>query len=495
MSAHQSFDHQLDVDVPAADSVFIGGEWRAATSTDTLPVIDPATEQLLTRVAKPSIADADAAVSAARDAFDRGPWPRMSPDERIDVVQRFCHAIESRLDQIVRAVVLESGVTLAYSQVLGAGAAPAAWNASLDAARKLPWESRDGGVVLRREPVGTVLAVLTYNGPVSLVGMKVVPALLAGCPVIVKHAPESQLSAHLIADAALEAGFPTGVLSFLPAETDVTQHLVSHPGIDMVTVTGSQAIARDVVARTSQRLARTALELGGKSPAIVGEDTDVAEVMATLGDGATAGTGQVCVLLSRVLVPRSRYDEFADAFIEFLASRRLGDPFSADTDLGPLSVERARDRTEKYVEVAIADGAKLAVGGKRPSHLPRGYYFEPTLFTDVRNDMRIAQEEVFGPITTLIAYDDIEDAIRIANDTDYGLAASVYMRDPEEAADVARRIRSGTVAINQAGMSLNHAFGGVKQSGWGRECGPEGILEFTDIKQMLLPSGGSFLSA
>lgn len=494
MTTIGTFSHQLDLEIPAPNSVLIGGEWQSADDV-TLQVLDPATEQILAAVARPTTQHADAAVAAARAAFDEGPWPRLAADERIAIVEQFCKAMESRMDDIVRAVTLESGVTIGYSQVLGHGAAVGAWNASIEAARTTAWETDDGQVTLRREPVGTVMAILTYNGPISLIGMKVIPALLAGCPVIVKHAPESQLSGHIIADAAREAGFPPGVISFLPAETDVTQYLVGHLGVDMVAVTGSQPIARDIVQRTSQRLARTALELGGKSPAIITEDADLDAVMATLGDGATAGTGQVCVSLSRILAPRSRYREVRDAFVDFLAARRIGDPLSTETDIGPLSVERARARTENYVQIALKEGATVAYGGKRPEGVDKGFYYEPTLFTDVDNRMRIAQEEVFGPVTVLIPYDGIDDAVSIANDTLYGLAASVYASDVAQAADIARRIRSGTVAINQAGMSLNHAFGGVKQSGWGRECGPDGILEFTDVKQMLLPSGGSFLNA
>lgn len=489
------FEHVLDIDIPGADQVFVAGQWRAATTDDTIDVIDPATEQTLIRVARPTIDDADHAVAAARRAFDRGPWPRMSPDERTATVARFCAALEADIDRLNRATVFESGVTLAYAQTLNQGAAVGAWNAALAAAATLPWETRDGGVILRREPVGTVLAVLTNNGPVSLIGMKVVPALLSGSTVIVKHAPESQLTAHVIADAAARAGFPEGVISFLPAETDVTQYLVSHPGVDMVTLTGSQAIARDVLHRTSDRLARTVFELGGKSPAIIGEDADLNAVMTTLGDGATAGMGQVCVLLSRILVPESRYTEATEALVDFYTNLTLGDPFDPNVDRGPLSVHRAVERTEAHVARALADGATLACGGKRPDHLPRGYFYEPTLLTGVDNQMSIARNEVFGPVTVLLPYRTIDEAVDIANDSDYGLAASVYTSDTDEAIAIARRIRSGSVGINVAGMSLNHAFGGVKQSGWGRECGPEGILEFTDIKQMLLPDGGSFLQA
>lgn len=495
MTAQSPSMSKLDIDVPGLNEVFIGGEWRRSSGDATWNVVSPSTEDIVAVVALPTEADADAAVAAARNAFDHGPWPRMTPAERIEHVTRFCEQMEQRLDDLNRAWAYEVGAPVKFGAILNNGAAVMAWHAALNAAKDLQWEEDRGDAIVRREPVGAVLAILTYNGTVSLIGMKVVPALLAGCPVVVKHPPECQLSARIIADAARAAGLPEGVLSFLPADTPVTQYLVSHPGIDMVTLTGSQAIARDVVQRTSTRLARTALELGGKSPAIIGEDADLDSVMQTLGEGATAFGGQVCVLLSRVLVPRARYGEVTAAFQSFMSTLRTGDPFDPETDRGPLAVERARARTEAYVAGAIAEGATVAFGGRRPARLPRGYYYEPTLLTNVTNDMTVAREEVFGPVTALIPYDGMEHAIELANDTIYGLAASIYTSSLEESLAVARRLRSGTVGVNLAGMSLTQPFGGVKQSGWGRECGPEGIFEFTDIKQMLLPGGGSFLEA
>lgn len=346
----------------------------------------------------------------------------------------------------------------------------------------------------RREPTGTVLAILTNNGPTVLIGMKVVPALLAGCTVVVKHAPESQLSAHIIAEAARVAELPRGVISFIPADIEVTQYLVSHDGIDMVTVTGSQAIATDIVQRTSGRLARTALELGGKSPAILGEDVDLATIVPNLAEGAQAFNGQVCVALSRILVPTSRYRETVDAFAAYFNALTLGDPFDPASDRGPLAVARALTRVEGFVTGAIEAGATVACGGRRPSHLEKGYFYEPTVLSDVTADMTVARDEVFGPVTVLIPYDGIDQAVDIANDTDYGLAAAVFTQDDDVAMQVARGVRAGSVGVNVAGMSLAQPFGGVKKSGWGRECGPEGILEFTDIKQMLLPTGKSYLA-
>jgi acyl-CoA reductase-like NAD-dependent aldehyde dehydrogenase len=279
----------------------------------------------------------------------------------------------------------------------------------------------------------------------------------------------------------------------LPAGTEVTQHLVGHPGVDMIALTGGTAIAVDVVKRSADRLARTALELGGKSPAILAEDVDFNEVAETLVDGSTGFLGQVCVSLSRILVPRSRYREFAELWAEKYSALRIGPAWDPSMDRGPLAVERARARTERMVAQAVEQGATIAAGGKRPAHLEKGWYYEPTLLTDVTNDMTIARDEVFGPVTAVIPYETMDEAVQLANDSPFGLAASVYSKDTELALSVARKLRSGGVAINVAGISLTEPFGGVKQSGWGRECGAEGILEFTDIKQIL--TGGSYLDS
>jgi aldehyde dehydrogenase (NAD+) len=481
----------LDVEIPGLRQQFIAGSWKNAGDTRLVDVISPSTEEVLTQVATPTIADADLAVTEARAAFDRGPWPLMSPPERVEVCSRLCDALESRLDDMNRAWAFESGATVAHGEMINSGAGVAVWRGALEAAPDLPWEENRGDTLLYREPIGTVLGILTFNGPVVLMGMKIIPALLAGCTVIIKHAPESPFTSRLIAEAVREADFPEGVVSVLAADTKVTQHLVAHNDIDMVALTGGTAIGVDVVKRTADRLARTALELGGKSPAIIAEDVDVNEVVETLAEGASGFLGQVCVSLSRILAPRSRYDEVVDALAQYYASLKIGDPFDADTDRGPLAVERARDRTEHYVALARDQGAEVVTGGRRPPGLDRGWYYEPTLLRAVNNQMTVAREEIFGPVTAVIPYDGIDEAVQIANDSPFGLAASVYTKDTELALRVARQIRAGSVAINMAGVSLTQPFGGYKQSGWGRECGPEGILEFTQIKQVLL--GGSYL--
>src|ERR1035437_3145890 len=485
----------LDVNVPGLDKLFIGGEWVDPATDGIFDVVSPSTEEVVAKVSDPSTMDADKAVNAARMAFDLGPWPKMSMDERVAICTRLCDEMERRLDDMNRAWAWESGAPLTHGEMINSGAGVMVWRYALQIAPKLQFEERrqtpTGEVLIQRQPTGSVLAILTYNGPVVLMGMKVIPALLAGCPVIIKPAPESQLTTRIVADCVEAAGFPPGVVSVLAAGQEVSQHLVSHPGVDLVALTGGTAIAADVLHRIADRIGRAALELGGKSAAIITDDVDLDEVLATLVPGSAGFCGQVCVSLSRILASRERYDEVVQAVASAYAAMKIGDPFDRETVLGPLAVKRARERTEHNVALAKEEGATVATGGRRPPQFERGWYYEPTLLSGVKNSMAVAQQEIFGPVVCAIPYEDIDDAINIANDSTLGLAASVYCRDEAVALDIANRVRSGSVAINLAGICLTEPFGGIKQSGYGRECGPEGIFEFTEIKQILL--SGSYL--
>lgn len=479
---------------PHLDELFIGGKWTTPATDAKYAVVNPATEETVVEVAAPSIADADLAVAAARKAYESGPWPTMSVEERVQALSRFCDAMESRFERLNNAWALESGAPLAYGKLLNNGAAQSIWRHVLELAPTLNWEEKKPSVVLTREPAGVVLMILTYNGPVTLMGRDVIPGLVAGCSVIVKHAPESQLTSRIIAEAALEAELPEGLLSFVAAETAVTQHLVGHPGVDMVALTGGVEIGKDVVRRAGDHLARTVLELGGKSPAIILDDADLDAVMPTLADASSTFLGQVCVALTRVLTTEKMHDEVVSRLAERYEAMRIGDPFDPTTELGPFAVKRSLERTERCLAEAVEAGATVVTGGKRPDGFERGWYYAPTLLTNVTNDMKIAQDEIFGPITVVITYKDEDDAVAIANDSMFGLAASVYSSDAERAIRVARRLRTGSVGINTAGASLTEPFGGVKASGWGRMCGAEGILEFTNIKQMLVDQGGSYMA-
>jgi acyl-CoA reductase-like NAD-dependent aldehyde dehydrogenase len=478
----------FDVEIAGLEQVFIGGRWVDPATDGKRDVVMPSTEEVIARVADPSPEDADRAVAAARRAFDEGPWPRLSMEERADACARLADELEARFDRFARAWTFESGPASALAAG-GNGFSAMLWRAAIARARTIELEERRatpmGDTLIVREPIGTVLGILAYNGPVFGLGMKIIPGLLAGCTIIVKHAPESALTSRIVAEAVEAAGLPEGVVSVLAAGTETTQHLVGHPGIDLVHVTAGTEVAKDVVHRTADRLARTALELGGKSPAILLEDVDLDTAMASLLIGACTNGGQVCVTLSRILAPRSRYEEVVAAFADAYRAITVGDPFDPNTQQVPQATKRAFERCQYYVARAQEEGATVVAGGARPEGLDRGFYFAPTVLRDVKNSMRVAQEEIFGPITCIIAYDDVEDAIAIANDTKYGLAAAVY-GDEQQALAIARRIRSGSVSINDAGPCLVEPFGGVKQSGWGREGGAEGILEFTDIKQIRL---------
>jgi aldehyde dehydrogenase (NAD+) len=471
--------------------LFIGSEWLDPAGDEQYEAINPADESVIATVPSPSTADADRAADAAREAFDQGPWPRMSMAERAEVLDRFCDQFERRLEEFNRAWSRESGATLTHAAGLDGAALSMMRQLISDAPSVSVREQRtpvDARVEVLREPVGPALIISTWNGPGLYLAMKVVPALLTGCPVVLKAAQESVLTTALTGELAEAAGFPPGVLSVLGASTPVSQHLAAHPLIDKVSVTGSTQAGRAVMATCAQRLANVTLELGGKSPAIIADDVPLDHVLPSLIPGFINFQGQICAALTRLIVPRERHDEVAGAVAAALADINVGDPTDPDVDQGPLASKRQLDRVSGYVAVGIEEGATLAVGGSRPEGLHRGFYFRPTLFTDVKAGMRIEQEEIFGPVLCLIDADDVDDAIAIANGTQYGLAASVYAADADLAASVAARLRSGTVAINTAGVSFFAPFGGVKQSGFGRECGIEGLAEFLQFKSIKFES-------
>jgi aldehyde dehydrogenase (NAD+) len=481
----------LDVRIPGLQQLFIGGEWVSPATDRTTEVISPSTEESVATVPDPSPADGERAAAAARRAYDEGSWPRTSAAERVEVCARLCDALESRMDDLNRAWAWESGAALAHGELINTTVSPMIWRRALDAAGEIDFDEQRAGVLLSRVPRGPVLSILTYNGPVILMGLKVIPALLAGCPVVIKPAPESQLTMRIISECIEQADFPAGVVSVLAAGIETTQSLVGNPAIDIVALTGGTAIGADVLHRVADRIGKAIMELGGKSAAIIADDADLDSVLETLVAGSATFCGQICVTLTRILASRERYDEVVERLAAAYREIKVGDPFDRETALGPLAVKRALDRTEAAVSGALRDGATVAAGGGRPAGLDRGWYYEPTLLRDVDNSMSVAQEEVFGPVVCAIPYTDIDDAVRIANDCRYGLAASVYSADEDAALAIARRVEAGNVAINQAGVCLTEPWGGVKQSGYGREGGVEGILEFTDTRQYF--TTGSYL--
>ncbi|MDT0390392.1 aldehyde dehydrogenase [Streptomyces dubilierae] len=472
--------------------LFIGGEWTDPLGRDVIEVISPHTEEPVGRVPHASTADVDRAVAAARRAFDEGPWPRMSLDERIEVVGRIKDGVAARHDEIARVISAQNGSPYSWSVLAQALGAVMVWDAAITVARGFTHEERRDGVLgrilVRREPVGVVAAVVPWNVPQFTAAAKLAPALLAGCTAVLKPSPESPLDAYLLGGIAREAGLPEGVLSILPADREVSEYLVGHPDVDKVSFTGSVAAGRRVMEVAARNLTRVTLELGGKSAAVVLPDADVETAVAGIAPAAWMNNGQACVAQTRILLPRSRYDEFADALTAAAGALTVGDPLDPATQVGPLVAERQQRRNLDYIRIGQEEGAKILTGGGRPAGLDRGWYVEPTLFGDVDNSMRIAREEIFGPVICLLPYDDEADAVKIANDSDYGLSGSVWTADVEHGVDIARQVRTGTYSVNTFSLDMLGPFGGYKNSGLGREFGPEGYGEYLEHKMIHLPA-------
>ncbi len=473
------------------DRLFIGGAWVDPTSDAGIDVIDPATEERFLRVPAASEADVARAVDAARAAFDRGPWPTLSHGARADYLRQLGKAVAERAEDLGQIWPRESGAL--YTTAVAAGQfAAMPFDAYADLADTFPFEERAqptmGGAfgLLVREPVGVVGAIIPWNAPLSLISHKIGPALLAGCTVVLKLSPEAPGEGYLVAEAAEAIGLPAGVLNVITAEREESESLVRHPGVDKITFTGSTATGRRIAALCGERIARCTLELGGKSAAVILDDADLQQAAATLARSECFLAGQVCSSLTRIVVGRDRHDEFVAALADTFSSVQVGDPFDPATQLGPLTSARQRDRVEGYIAAGVKEGATLVTGGGRPGHLDRGWFVEPTVFAGVDNASTIAQEEIFGPVLSVIPAADEDAMVDIANDTIYGLNASVFTPDVARARQVAGRLRSGTVGHNAWRTDFGMAFGGFKQSGIGREGGKEGLMHFLETKTVIL---------
>ena len=477
------------------DKFFIGGEWVDAAGNDTLKVISPTTQEVIGSVPVATTADIDRAVAAAEAAFN-GEWSRWTPAQRADLLERIAAGINARQEDFTNLIVSEVGSPYYFSmfgQVLAPGMV---FNAFATHTRSFPFEEQRAGalggtILVRREPVGVCAGIIPWNVPLFIIALKVGAALASGSTMVLKPAPETPLDANVFAEVLIEAGLPAGVVNIVAADREVGEHLVRHPRIDKVSFTGSTAAGRKIGAICGEMLKRCTLELGGKSAAIICDDANLEEAIPHVIGGGLMNNGQACVALTRVLAPRSRYDEIRTALAAAFTAQIVGDPSVPENMVGPLIAERQRDRVEGYIAKGKAEGATVTVGGSdRPEGVGPGWYVAPTLFTDVTNAMTIAREEIFGPVLSLIAYDDLDDAIRIANDNDYGLAGAVYTTDIAKGIDVARRVRTGTFAVNtMQGMDFNGPFGGFKSSGIGRELGPEGIHAYCEDKTISLPAG------
>jgi aldehyde dehydrogenase (NAD+) len=474
------------------DKLFIGGEWVSSRGSGRIDVVSPSTEEHVGSVPDGAEGDMDAAVAAARRAFDDPlGWRSWSPEDRADLLERLADALEARGEETAHRVSMQNGMPISIARQLEAvfPAVVARYYAGLIRSVDLD-ETRAGllGGTIRvaRKPVGVVAAIVPWNYPQTLAMFKLAPAIAMGCTIVMKPSPETVLDSLLLAEAADEAGVPAGVLNIVPAGREVGAHLVAHPGVDKVAFTGSTAAGRSIAEVCGRLLRPVSLELGGKSAAIVLEDADLSNAGEALFGATLLNNGQTCYLGTRVLAPRSRYDEVVETIAAIANAMPVGDALDPATMIGPMASSRHRDRVEGYIRTAKEEGARLVTGGGRPAG--RGWFVEPTVFADVTNDQTIAREEVFGPVLSVIPYDGEEDAVRIANDSDYGLGGSVWTRDTEHGTDVARRIQTGTIGVNQYLPDPAAPFGGVKGSGLGRELGPEGLLAYQQLQSIYLPA-------
>ncbi|ELP63737.1 aldehyde dehydrogenase family protein [Streptomyces turgidiscabies] len=485
MTTANSFSTQL----------YIDGRRTDGEADSSLVVSNPATEESIAEVPQSSLSDVRRAVEAARRAFDEGPWPRLKPAERAAILLRMAEEMERRLPDLVAVNIAEAGsvrplaeslqtrVPVAHLRDMAERVMPAfAWERPMQPT-VAPGIGISQGVV-RREPFGVCALIAAYNFPFFLSMMKVIPALAAGCTAVLKPAPATPLESLLIGDFADAAGLPPGVLNIVTGGIEAGRELTTHPMVDLVSFTGSDTVGRTVYAQAAASLKKVVLELGGKSANIVRADADLDGAVRSALAGITTHAGQGCSLLTRTLVHTSVHDELVARLSEGLAAVRVGDPADPATTMGPLISAAQRDKVEKLIRVGEEEGARIVCGGKRPAGLDRGYFVEPTLFTGVDNAMTIARTEFFGPVGVVIPFATDEEAVRIANDSPYGLAGAVWSADTVAAHEIASRIRAGGVAINggSAGVNPRAAFGGYKQSGLGREWGEFGLDEYLQTK-------------
>ncbi|ROO87934.1 acyl-CoA reductase-like NAD-dependent aldehyde dehydrogenase [Actinocorallia herbida] len=472
--------------------LYIDGAWTDGDSDERIDVVNPATEQVIGRVPQATGGDVARAIRAARRAFDEGPWPAMPVRERASAMLRMADAMERRMPELVELSIAEAGSTRALAESIQIGVPIQHFR---DMAERVmsafAWErpvapTAGPGIsqgVLRREPFGVAALISAYNFPFFLSIMKLAPALAAGCTTVLKPAPTTPLESLVLGEIADEAGLPPGVLNVVTGDVEAGRELTTHPMVDLVSFTGSDTVGRLVYEQAARTIKKVVLELGGKSATIVCEDADLDKVLPEVLFGITVHAGQGCALHTRTLVHRSRHDELVEKIVGALGHVKVGDPALPGTMMGPLISRAQREKVENLIRVGEKEGARIAFGGGRPAGLDKGFFVEPTLFTGVDNAMAIAQTEFFGPVGTVIPFEDDADAVRIANDSPYGLAGSVWAADPARAYEIAKRVRTGSVSINGAGgISPHLAFGGYKKSGIGREWGEFGLDEYLQTK-------------
>jgi aldehyde dehydrogenase (NAD+) len=490
-------------------NLYIDGRWQEPDSKERFDVISPTTGEKIGYVAAANPTDIDRAVAAARKAFDETDWPTRPVEERAEMMERLAALIAEHQPEFRDLIVDELGHTKLTAEVYHSVAPTLHWNYYAKVGREHTFaEVREadlsslagasGGLIMKyesksllvREPVGVVAALCAFNFPLAGIAQKTAPAIVAGCTVVVKTPDPDPLALFAMADLVTEAGFPPGVINIVAATREGSEHLVSHPDVDMVTFTGSTEVGKKIGEACGAQVKRCVLELGGKSAAIILDDADLETALPmVVGLGVGTTQGENCTCMSRILAPKSQYDEIAASLVEAFESLKVGDPHEDDTVIGPLVSEAHRERVLGYVKTAVEEGATVATGGGVPEHLDKGWYVEPTLLTNVSNDSTVAQEEIFGPVIVLIPYEDEDDAVRIANDSRFGLSGSVFTGSPVRGFDIARRIRTGTFRVNTMSADFNSSFGGYKESGIGREHGPYAIDEYLLDKTISVEPG------
>ncbi|MGW0856936.1 aldehyde dehydrogenase [Streptomyces sp. NPDC002690] len=468
----------------------LGGRWERASSGRRVTLTSPSTEEPTLTLPLADDGDVDRAVASARTALDHGPWPRMPAAERAAHLGRFAEEARRRLPLLTRLWTAQVAAPVTFARgLVRAGESRLDFFARLAGthsfADRRPTHRGHARVV--REPVGVAALIAPWNATFAIFAHKVGAALAAGCTVVLKSPVESPLEALVLAECALAAGLPPGVVNVVTADAEQSARLVAHPGVDKISFTGSTAVGTRIAEVAARRMARTTLELGGKSAAILLDDADPSTVLPALLPLAMPFSGQICFAQTRILAPRHRMAEVEEVCVAAVEALTVGDPWDPATDVGPVLNARQYARVLAYAETGRREGARLLTGGGRRKGFDRGHYVDPTVFTDVTPGMTIAREEIFGPLITLQAYDDVDDAVRIANDTEYGLSGSVHGADPEAAFEVALRVRSGHLAVNGFEMAPNAPFGGRKLSGSGREGGPEGLEGFLETKSVFMP--------
>ncbi|MGW4774426.1 aldehyde dehydrogenase [Nocardia sp. NPDC004278] len=474
-------------------TLFIGGVQTAPSSANSIVVRSATTEQIIGSVPAAAEEDVDAAVTAAgRTLVDPRGWSSWLPEQRASVLDRIASELEARGEEIATRVAQQNGMPISTALAIEAALPVAVYRYYADLARNTEFEELRPGLLggaahVRRVPIGVVGAIIPWNYPNLLTSFKVAPALAAGCAVVLKPSPETTLDTYLFAEAVEQAGVPAGVVNIVPGGADIGRYLVSHPGVDKVSFTGSTAVGREIGARCGELLRPVTLELGGKSAAIILDDADLTLHAEGLFQATLLNNGQTCVANTRILAPRNRYDEVVDFLADMVKGARVGDSLLPATQVGPMVSRNQRVRVEQYIARGVADGARLVAGGGRPAHLEHGWFVEPTLFADVDPGSVIAQEEIFGPVLSVMPYDSVGDAVRMANDTEYGLAGTIWTADIAAAHEIAHAVDSGTFGINYYMLDPVAPFGGIKASGLGRELGPEGLAACLQLRTTYTP--------